>query len=121
MVPDAELFRRAKRHGLVVDNNGLGPDGMPVGPQDQRSKIGSFNLAPSWTRVVGANAVLTAGAFLRQDQYNYYPSGNPFADFTPDLQSESVAQNRRLTNAGVRADFSYVKGIHNLKVGITYD
>jgi len=108
-------------NGLVVDNNGLGPDGLPVGPQDQRSKIGSFDIAPSWTRVVGANAVLTAGAFLRQDQYNYYPSGNPFADFTPALQSESVAQDRRLTNAGVRADFSYVKGIHSVKVGIAYD
>jgi Carboxypeptidase regulatory-like domain/TonB-dependent Receptor Plug Domain len=108
-------------NGLVVDNNGLGPDGLPVGPQDQRSKIGSFNIAPSWTRVVSANTVLTAGAFVRQDQYNYYPSKNPFADFTPDLQSESVAQSRRLTNAGVKADLSYVKGIHNIKVGVVYD
>ncbi len=108
-------------NGLVVDNNGLGPDGLPVGPQDQRSKIGSFNIAPSWTRVVSANTVLTAGAFVRQDQYNYYPSGNPFADFTPDLQSESVAQSRRLTNAGVKADLSYVKGIHNIKIGAMYD
>jgi len=108
-------------NGLVVDHGGLGPDGSPVGAQDQRSKIGSFNIAPSWTRVVSPNTVLTAGAFVRQDQYNYYPSGNPFADLTPDLQSESVAQNRRLTNAGVRSDISYVKGIHNIKVGITYD
>lgn len=108
-------------NGLVVPNHGLGPDGLPVGPQDQRSKIGSFNIAPSWTRVVSANTVLTAGAFVRQDQYNYYPSGNPFADFTPDLQSESVAQSRRLTNAGVRADLSYVKGIHNIKIGVIYD
>ena len=108
-------------NGLVVDNNGLGPDGLPVGPQDQRSKIGSFNIAPSWTRIVSPTTVLTAGVFLRQDQYNYYPSGNPFADFTPDLQSESVAQNRRLTNAGVRSDISYVKGIHNIKIGVTYD
>src|SRR5262249_34330792 len=108
-------------NGLVVDNNGLGPDGSPVGAQDQRSKIGSFNIAPSWTRVVSRNTVLTAGAFFRQDQYNYYPSPNPFADFTPDLQSESVAQSRRLTNAGVKTDLSYVKGIHNLKVGVVYD
>src|SRR5215467_14228427 len=108
-------------NGFVVDTNGLGPDGLPVGPQDQRSKIASFNIAPSWTRIVGASSVVTAGAFLRQGQYNYYPSGNPFADFTPDLQRESVAQSRRLTNAGARADFSYVKGIHNVKAGMTYE
>ena len=102
-------------------NDGLGPDGLPVGAQDQRSKIGSFNVAPSWTRVMSPNTVFTAGAFFRQDQYNYYPSPNPFADFTPGLQSESVAQSRRLTNAGVKADLSYVKGIHNIKVGVVYD
>ena len=48
---------------------------------------------------------------------NYYPSGNPFADFTPDLQLQTIGQNRRLTNAGLRANISYVKGIHNMKVG----
>jgi len=108
-------------NGLVADNGGLGPDGLPVGAQDQRSKIGSLNVAPSWTRVLSPTTVLTAGAYFRQDQYNYYPSKNPFADFTPDLQSESIAQNRRLTNAGVRADLSYVKGMHNIKVGAMYE
>jgi len=108
-------------NGLVVDNGGLGPDGLPVGAQDQRSKIGSLNLAPSWTRVLSPTTVLTAGAYFRQDQYNYYPSKDPFADFTPDLQSESVAQSRRLTNAGVRADLSYQKGSHNIKLGANYE
>jgi len=108
-------------NGLVVDNGGLGPDGLPVGAQDQRSKIGSLNLAPSWTRVLSPTTVLTAGGYFRQDQYNYYPSKDPFADFTPDLQSESIAQSRRLTNAGVRADVSYVKGIHNIKLGANYE
>jgi hypothetical protein len=37
--------------GLVVDNNGLGPNGLPVGPTDQRSQIRTFNVAPTWTRV----------------------------------------------------------------------
>jgi len=106
--------------GLVADNGGLGPDGVPVGAQDQRSKIGTFNIAPTWTRLINANAVLNVGAFVRQDQYNYYPSNNPFADFTPDLQSQSIAQNRRLTNAGVRSDVSYVRGMHNIKAGVTY-
>ena len=107
-------------NGLVVDNGGLGPNGLPVGPTDQRSQIKTFNIAPSWTRLMGANTVLTFGAFVRRDQYNYYPSGNPFADFVPDLQSQTIAQDRTLTNAGLRADISYVKGMHNIKAGITY-
>ncbi len=107
--------------GLVVDNGGLGPNGLPVGPADQRSKIRTFNIAPTWTHLVNPNTVFTLGAFVRQDQYNYYPSDNPFADFAPDLQSESVGQNRRLTNVGGRANVSYVKGIHNIKAGITYE
>ena len=32
--------------GLVVDNGGLGPDGLPVGSQDQRSKITLSTLRP---------------------------------------------------------------------------
>jgi hypothetical protein len=107
--------------GLVVNNGGLGPNGLPVGSEDQRSQIRTFNVAPAWTRVLNANAVLTFGGFVRQDQYNYYPSDNPFADFTPDLQSATVGQNRRLTNAGARITLSYVKGIHNVKIGATYE
>ncbi len=37
-----------------------------------------------------------------------------------DLQRESVGQDRTLTNAGLRSEFSYVKGIHNLKAGAVY-
>jgi Carboxypeptidase regulatory-like domain/TonB-dependent Receptor Plug Domain len=107
--------------GLVVNNGGLGPNGVPVGPQDQRSKIRTFNIAPTWTHLLNPNTVLTVGAFVRQDQYNYYPSDNPFADFTPDLQSESIGQSRRLTNVGGRASLSYLKGIHNIKAGIVYE
>ena len=107
--------------GQVASCDGLGPDGNPVGPQDQRSKIGTFNIAPSFVHVIGTTAVATIGAFVRQDQFNYYPSENPFADLTPGLQSDSIAQSRRLTNAGIRSDISYVKGIHNIKAGITYE
>jgi len=66
--------------GLVVDNGGLGPNGLPVGPADQRSQIRTFNIAPTWTHLLNSNTVLTLGAFVRHDQFNYYPSGNPFAD-----------------------------------------
>ncbi|MGH9700574.1 MAG: TonB-dependent receptor, partial [Candidatus Acidiferrales bacterium] len=95
--------------------------GDPLGPTDQRSKIGTFNIAPSWTHLISADAVSTLGFFLRRDQYNYYPSANPFDDFSPDLQGETFLQNRKLTNAGVRSDVSYAKGIHNLKAGVTYE
>jgi Carboxypeptidase regulatory-like domain/TonB-dependent Receptor Plug Domain len=107
--------------GQTVSCGGLGPDGVPVGPQDQRAKIGTFNIAPSFVHLIGTRAVATIGAFLRQDQFNYDPSANPFADFTPSLQSDSIAQSRRLTNAGVRTDISYVKGMHNIKAGATYE
>jgi hypothetical protein len=54
-----------------------------------------------------------------RDQYNYFPSPNLFDDLSP-IQQETVTQDRTLTNAGVRSDVSYVKGIHNVKVGATY-
>jgi Carboxypeptidase regulatory-like domain/TonB-dependent Receptor Plug Domain len=100
-------------------SGGLDPNGNIVGPADQRSKIQTFNIAPSWTRVLSPTAVFTLGAFVRRDAYNYYPSGNPFADLGP-IQQSTVAQNRTLANVGLRSDVSYVKGIHNLKVGATY-
>ena len=102
--------------------DGIGPNGEGVGPADQRSKIGTFNIAPSWTHVVNANAVFTLGAFVRRDDYHYYASDDPFADLgPPSLQRQSVGQHRTLTNAGIRSDISYVKGINNVKVGVTYD
>jgi hypothetical protein len=108
-------------NGLVVSNGGLDPNGNVVGPTDQRSQIKSFNIAPSWTRLLSNTTVLTLGAFVRRDQYNYYPSANPFADLAPaGLQAETVGQDRTLTNAGLRSDVSYVKGIHNMKIGATY-
>jgi Carboxypeptidase regulatory-like domain len=107
--------------GVVVDNSGFGPNGVTVGPADQRSQIKTFNIAPSWTRLLSPTMVFTFGGFVRRDQYNYYPSSNPFADLTPSLQAESVGQDRTLTNAGVRSNISYVKGIHNLKAGATYE
>src|SRR5262249_2511290 len=60
--------------GVIVDNGGLDPNGNVVGPTDQRSQIKTFNIAPSWTRLLSTNAVFTLGGFVRRDQYNYYPS-----------------------------------------------
>jgi Carboxypeptidase regulatory-like domain/TonB-dependent Receptor Plug Domain len=97
----------------------LGPDGNLVGPADQRSKILSLNVAPSWTHTVSNNAVFTLVGFVRRDDVNYYRSDNPFADLSP-IQSSSIAQQRSLMNAGARADFTYAKGINNIKVGVSY-
>ena len=107
--------------GQTASCGGLGPNGLPVGAQDQRSKIGTFNIAPSWTRLINSRTVFTLGAFVRRDQYNYYPSGNPFSDQSPDLQLSTVSQSRTLTNAGARAVLSYVKGMNNIKAGITFE
>jgi Carboxypeptidase regulatory-like domain/TonB-dependent Receptor Plug Domain len=108
--------------GVVVDNGGLDPNGNVVGAADQRSKIETYNIAPSWTHIINSNAVLTTGVFYRHDNYNYYPSDNPFADLgPPSLQRETVGQNRTLTNAGVRSSVSWVHGVNNIKAGVVYE
>src|SRR5712664_658194 len=93
--------------------------GNPLGPTDQRSKIGTFNIAPTWTRLISSSALFTFGGFVRRDQFNYYPSADPYNDLAPDLQAQTFSQSRKLTNAGLRSDISYVKGIHNVKAGVT--
>ena len=74
LVPDAEFVRCAERDGVVrawslSTTAGLGPNGQVVGSTDQRSKIRTFNIAPTWTRVLNPNTVFTFGGFARQDQY----------------------------------------------------
>ncbi len=116
----------------------LGPDGLGivnvvgggstanpvygnVGDTDQRSKIGTVNIAPTWTHIVSQFAVVNASAFFRKDQYHYYPSDNPLADLGPaDLQTSSIAQNRSLANTGVHADLTYTRGIQTIKFGANY-
>jgi hypothetical protein len=93
--------------------------GNAVGPTDQRSKIETFNVAPTWTRTLNQYSVLNFGGYLRRDAYNYYPSNNPLADLGP-IQQETVQQYRTLTNTGVHTDLTWAKGIHNVKVGGVY-
>ena len=99
----------------------IGPDGNSVGNTDQRSKIGTINLAPTYTHVISTDSVANLGFYFRRDSYNYYPSNNPFADYAVDQQQETIGQKRSLTNAGVHADVSYVKGINNVKLGGMYE
>jgi hypothetical protein len=109
-------------NGVIVANGGRDPNGNVVGLADQRSQIKTFNIAPSWTRLISPTTVFTFGTFIRRDDYNYYPSGNPFADLgPPGVQSETVGQHRTLANTGLRSSLSYVKGIHNVKIGATYE
>ena len=92
-----------------------------VGDADQRSKIGTINVSPTYTRVINDNSVLNVGAFVRRDNYQYFPSGNPLADLGPaNLQTSSIEQKRTLTNSAVHSDYSYVKGIHTFKAGAQY-
>lgn len=83
--------------------------------QDQRSQIRSFNIAPGWTRTVNERLLLTVRPFLRFDRSQYFPS----ADRSRDLPA-TLSQSRYLTNAGVRTDLAYSRGIHNGKAGGSY-
>ena len=58
---------------------------------------------------------------MRKDLYNYFPSGDPLADLGPsNLQTSSISQIRTLMNTAIHADYSYVKGINNVKAGVQY-
>jgi Carboxypeptidase regulatory-like domain/TonB-dependent Receptor Plug Domain len=92
-----------------------------VGNTDQASKINTFNISPTYTHVISEDSVFNLGAYLRKDLYGYFPSANPLADLGPaNLQTSSVGQYRTLTAAAIHGDYSYVKGVNNLKAGIQY-
>src|SRR5215472_10055447 len=80
--------------------------------QDQRQRVLTWNIAPSYQHTFSARALLTVNAFARRDELNYYASRDPFAD-TP----VTASQNRFLTNYGVKADIAAVYGKHDLKFG----
>jgi carboxypeptidase family protein len=111
----------------TIDNLNIGltdpVTGAPLPPADQRALIKTYNIAPVWTRLISSTTLFTVGAFVRHDQFNYYPSGNIFADGTgliPGGASATLNQDRKLTNVGLRSDLSYVKGVNNIKVGGTF-
>jgi hypothetical protein len=80
--------------------------------QDQRQRVTTLDVAPGYEHTFSASTLLTVNSFLRQDRVNYYPSADLFAD-TP----ATLAQDRRLTNYGLKGDLSYVRGVHNLRIG----
>jgi hypothetical protein len=92
-----------------------------AGNADQRSKILTFNVAPTYTRAVSPYAVFNFGVWARRDGYDYYPSRNALADKSaPNLQNQSIAQDRSLLNVAARTDYSYARGRNNVKLGATY-
>jgi hypothetical protein len=106
---------------VVSGGTSASPVFASVGNTDQHSRISTFNISPTYTRIIGNDMVFNLGAFVRRDDYHYFPSTNPMADLGPvNLQTSSIAQSRTLTNAAVHSDFSYVKGIHNVKIGAQY-
>src|SRR5246500_2004737 len=58
----------------ALQSGALDPFGNPVPETDQRAQIRTFNIAPSWTRLIGTNTVINIGAFFRRDQFQYFPS-----------------------------------------------
>jgi Carboxypeptidase regulatory-like domain/TonB-dependent Receptor Plug Domain len=93
-----------------------------VGDTDQRSQIKTFNIAPTYTRILSQNSVLNFNVYTRRDEYNYYPSPNPLADLGPlNLQTSSISQYRTLTNIGGHVEYTWVRGRHNLLAGAEYN
>lgn len=101
-------------------NSALVSGSLPA--TDQRAKINTFNVAPTWTHVLNKNTVLNTGLYVRKDQFDYYPSANPLSDLGPaNLQRETVSQSRSLTNFGIHSDLNWSHGRHNLKAGVMYE
>ncbi len=106
---------------VVGDETSPNPVFANVGDADQRSQIRTFNISPTYTRVINDHSVWNFGAFVRKDLYHYYPSDNALADLGPsNLQTSSIFQNRTLMNAAVHSDFTWTHGMHNVKVGAQY-
>lgn len=91
----------------TYDQNALG--------QNQRQTVVSFNVAPQFLHTFNNHSFNQTNLWVRQDKVRYRPSGDPFADTPAYLQ-----QARRLTNAGLRSEFTYNQGRHNAIGGIEF-
>ena len=115
-------FDNVNVQNVIAGGSSPNPVFGTVGNTDQRSKIGTFNIAPTYTHIINNDSVFNLTAFARKDQYHYYPSGNPLADQgAPNLQTSSILQNRSLLDAGAHAELTYTHGHHNVKAGVQYD
>lgn len=115
-------FQNLNIQNVVSGGATANPVFANVGNTDQRSKINTFNIAPTFTHVISNSAVFNLGLFARRDDYDYFPSPNPLADFSAaNLQTSSVSQYRTLANIGAHADLTYVRGRQNILAGAQYD
>ena len=80
--------------------------------QNQRQTILSFNVAPSLLHTFNSSMFNQTNLWVRQDKVRYRPSEEMFAD-TP----ATLAQSRRLTNAGARSEINYARGRHSVVAG----
>jgi hypothetical protein len=83
--------------------------------QDQRQMVHSLNIAPGYVHIFSPTTVLAINPYYRLDTVQYFSSPDPFSD-----QPITFDQSRRLNNAGLKTDLSYVKGIHNAKFGVQF-
>lgn len=81
--------------------------------QDQRQRALSYNFAPGYQHTFSAHTLFTLNTWIREDQVNYFPSADRFDD-TP----VTASQHRKLMNLGGKAEVSYSRGKHNVKVGM---
>jgi hypothetical protein len=81
--------------------------------QDQRQRVLTWSIAPSYQHTFNSHMLLTIDPFARRDQLDYYGSRDPFAD-TPITASQS----RFLTNYGLKADLAMTAGHHDIKIGM---
>jgi Carboxypeptidase regulatory-like domain len=81
--------------------------------QDQRQLVHSINIAPGYAHTFGQSLLLTVNPFYRLDMVKYFPSADQFSD-----ETQTISQQRRLNNLGIRADVAYNHGIHNAKFGV---
>ena len=83
--------------------------------QDQRQTVHTVNIAPGYVHIFSPTTVLTVNPYYRLDTVRYFPSRNLFSD-----QPLTFGESRRLNNAGIKADLSYVKGRNNAKFGVQF-
>lgn len=83
--------------------------------QNQRQTVISFNVAPQVLYTLSSHAFNQTNLWVRQDKIRYRPSDDIFSDTPAYLE-----QGRRLTNAGMRDEFTYNRGHHNVIAGIEF-
>ena len=74
MVQTPNSYDNLNVRNVLSGGTSASPTFGNVGDTDQHSKIGTYNISPTYTRVIGNTMVFNLGAFVRRDNYNYYPS-----------------------------------------------